>query len=352
MQKIAVALGNADGGEFVVGIADDKDEPDVAKRWKGANQIEDFNGLLQALFDVSPSLDVRVEVLECPGKAGLALRVIVEKGSEVHKTADNTVYVRRGAQSLPLKDPAKILELSFAKGATTYEDQTLSDIPLEEISESKPLQEFLKGFSPRSDPLDYVVNQHLADPKTWHPKVAAALLFHPAPHAVVPRKCSVKIARYATKEDDPEREHLVSVETLSAPLYDLIQQAINRVTEVISEIEVWTSSGMKSVEYPKEAIWEVVVNALIHRDYSISDDTMVYIYDNRVEVVSPGRLPGYVTVENILDARYSRNPKVVRSLAWYKDPPNKDLGEGLNTTFQKMKDWKLKSPQITEEATT
>ena len=94
---------------------------------------------------------------------------------------------------------------------------------------------------------------------------------------------------------------------------------------------------------------EIIVNALIHRDYSISDDVQIRIFDNRIEVVSPGKLPGYVSVDNILDARYSRNSKIVRNLARYPNPPHKDLGEGLNTAFQKMKEWRLKEPQIVEE---
>ncbi len=75
----------------------------------------------------------------------------------------------------------------------------------------------------------------------------------------------------------------------------------------------------------------------------------ILIFDNRIEVLSPGRLPGYVTTENILDARYSRDPKIVRTLNRYENPPNKDLGEGLNTTFQKMKEFGLKEPQIVED---
>lgn len=117
----------------------------------------------------------------------------------------------------------------------------------------------------------------------------------------------------------------------------------------MSSISVWTPDGLKTLNYPPEAIWEVVVNALIHRDYSISDDVQVLIYNNRIEVLSPGRLPGYVTVENILEARYARNTKIVRTLNRYKEAPNKDLGEGLNTTFQRMKEWGLKQPEIVEE---
>jgi ATP-dependent DNA helicase RecG len=117
----------------------------------------------------------------------------------------------------------------------------------------------------------------------------------------------------------------------------------------MSGIDVWTTQGLKKLAYPPEAIWETIVNAVIHRDYSISDDIHILIFDNRIEIRSPGKLPGYVNVENILDARFSRNSKMVRTLNRYKDPPNKDLGEGLNTTFQKMKEFGLKSPSITEE---
>jgi ATP-dependent DNA helicase RecG len=75
----------------------------------------------------------------------------------------------------------------------------------------------------------------------------------------------------------------------------------------------------------------------------------ILIYNDRVEVKSPGRLPGYVTPENILDVRFSRNPKIVRTLSRYRNAPNKDLGEGLNTAFQQMKDWRLKPPIIVEQ---
>jgi ATP-dependent DNA helicase RecG len=117
----------------------------------------------------------------------------------------------------------------------------------------------------------------------------------------------------------------------------------------MSSIKIWTTKGLKTEEYPPESIWEIVVNAIIHRDYSISDDVQILIFDNRIEVLSPGRLPGYVTTENVLDARYSRNHKIVRTLNRYENPPNKDLGEGLNTAFQKMTEWKLKKPEISED---
>lgn len=349
IQKIGVAFANADGGEFVIGIADDGDEPNPELRWQGTDKIEDLNSQLQALFEVKPSLDLRYEILKCNENSGLVLRIQIEKSSEVHQTADNTVYQRYGAQSLPIKDPQKITELTFAKGASTFEDQLLKEVPTEQITDSHELAAFLKDYSPKTDSLEFCINQNLLDYRTWEPRVASTLLFHQCPSAVIPRKCALKITRYETKEDDPEREHLAEQVTVEGPLYRVIHDAIDAIRKIMGAVSIWTSEGLKNAEYPPEAVWEVLVNAVIHRDYSISDDTQVLIYDNRIEILSPGRLPGYVTVDNILDARFSRNPKIVRTLNRYKNAPNKDLGEGLNTAFQKMKEWGLKNPDISEE---
>lgn len=72
------------------------------------------------------------------------------------------------------------------------------------------------------------------------------------------------------------------------------------------------------------------------------------IYDNRIEVESPGKLPAHITPRNILDERFARNPKIVRLVNKFPDPPNKDVGEGLNTAFLAMKQLRLRDPEITE----
>jgi ATP-dependent DNA helicase RecG len=239
--------------------------------------------------------------------------------------------------------------LAYAKGASSFEDMSLTEALAEDIVDSPALKAFLDGYSPRTDPLDLALNRNLVDRRTFKPKVAGILLFSTEPAVLMPRKCSVRIARYETKEDDPERDQLGQLETVEGPIYDLIHLAVGRVTEIMSAIKVWTVDGPKAMMYPPETLWEIVVNAIIHRDYSISDDVQIHIFDNRIEVLSPGRLPAFVNKDNILDVRYARNPRIVGILSRYKDAPNKDIGEGLNTAFQKMKDWKLKSPEIIDE---
>ncbi len=282
------------------------------------------------------------------GKDGCVLQVTIEKSLTVHETASGDVYLRKGAQSLKL-DPKQIQELSFAKGATTFEDYPLPSVPPDEIVDSVELANFLKAYAPHTAPYDFAFGQNLIDRKSFDPRVAGILLFSSSPSAFVPRKCAVRITRYKTREEDPERDHLELSIALEGPLYSLIKNTVAKVTEIMSTVSVWTTAGLQTLQYPPEAIWEIIANAFIHRDYSISDDVQIMIFDDRISVISPGKLPGYVTPENILSARFSRNSKIVRTLAKYPDPPNKDLGEGLNTAFQRMKDWKLRPPSIEEQ---
>lgn len=349
LQKHGVAFANADGGTLILGIRDDSDEPDPEKRWDGAVDPEEYNQHLQSLFNLNPTLPFRYDFVSCSELGGIILRIYIDKSQHVCQTGDGSVYQRVGAQSLPIKENHRITELSFAKGGVSYENTKIDSLKAEDVAESPVLVDFCKSLPAEADPLAYCVNEGLVDRNDWTPLAAGVLLYTENPQSSFPTRCEVRIVFYDTREDQPEREHLKINETVSGNLYDLIHRSVNRISEIMSGIRILTTSGLAKVKYPPEAIWEILVNAVIHRDYSISDDVIVKIFQNRIEVHSPGKLPGFVTVNNILDVRYSRNPKIVKNLHRYPEPPNKDLGEGLNTAFQKMKDFRLHPPEIKEE---
>jgi ATP-dependent DNA helicase RecG len=251
-----------------------------------------------------------------------------------------------GASSLPVKNANEVTQLAFGKGAVSYENMRLESARPEDVVDSEELGVLTDGIKERPDPLSFSVNEGIIDREDFVPLVAGALLFAENPQGLIPTRCECRIVFYDTREESPEREHLKINETISGPLYRQIHAVVDRVSDILSGISILTPSGLAKVHYPHEAIWEIVTNAIIHRDYSIADDIQIVIYQDRVEVISPGALPAFVNLENILDVRYSRNPKIVRSLRRYPDPPNQDLGEGLNTAFQKMEEQRLKPPQI------
>ncbi len=98
------------------------------------------------------------------------------------------------------------------------------------------------------------------------------------------------------------------------------------------------------------ALHEIITNAVLHRDYTAADDIHIRIFDNRVEVVSPGTFPLglHFTPSNILTERFARNGVIVRLINKFPNPPNEDVGEGLNTAFQAMREMELRLPVVTQ----
>lgn len=351
IQKIAVAFANADGGEFVVGILDAKQAPNPEDRWEGLASVEQLNFVFQNLLETNPQVPHQPEILQ-KEDGTIALRVYVEKSERVHRTAAGKVYVRKGAQSLPLTEHDEIQALAYAKGESSYEDTIVTGATAEDIFETNEMLGFLRDYSPATDPIDFTINQNLVDRQSYDPRTAGILLFSDNPVPLLPRRCGIRISRYETDQEVPEREHLKEQHSVEGPLYRQIHEAGGRITHIMESVSVMGPNGLVPAKYPPETIWEILVNAVIHRDYSISDDIHVLIYNNRIEIISPGRLPGYVTIDNILDSRFSRNSKIVRTLNKYRNPPNRDMGEGINTAFQKMEEFRLQKPVIDERNNT
>lgn len=163
----------------------------------------------------------------------------------------------------------------------------------------------------------------------------------------MPKRSSIKIFRYKTS-GEADRDTLAGQPiTIEGCAYRQIYDAVAKTKEIIETIKK-VGAGFEMIEYPEETLHEIITNAVLHRDYSIATDIQIRIFDNRVEVESPGKLPGHVTVANILTTQAARNPKIVRLINKFPDAPNKDVGEGLNTAFDAMTKLRLKVPQIEE----
>jgi ATP-dependent DNA helicase RecG len=198
---------------------------------------------------------------------------------------------------------------------------------------------------PTGEPDEWLRKQNLlVDGK---PTAAGVLLFSDEPQNALPKRSGIKIYQYKTKEDEGSRDTLAfDPITVEGSVYEQIRTAVRATKDVIEKMKRLGDAKLEGIEYPDETLHEIITNAVLHRDYSIAADVHVRIYDNRIEVESPGRLPGHITLENILTEQSARSPKIVRLINKFPDPPNKDVGEGLNTAFEAMKKLRLKEPVI------
>lgn len=137
--------------------------------------------------------------------------------------------------------------------------------------------------------------------------------------------------------------------TINGDVENVIDKTISQVSKYIDGASFKDAGRVVQLNYPAEALKEILVNAVIHRDYSLNDDIHVRVFDNRVEIQSPGKLPGYMTLKNLYDERFSRNPNVVRMLHNLPNPVNHDIGEGLDTAKNELKKAGLLDPVFSEK---
>jgi ATP-dependent DNA helicase RecG len=103
------------------------------------------------------------------------------------------------------------------------------------------------------------------------------------------------------------------------------------------------------LEYPPKAVREAIVNAVAHRDYSLrGDEIRISTFSDRIEIYSPGRLPGHVTVDNIVEERFSRNQVIVQGLSDMGFVER--LGYGIDRMIKLMLNEGLPAPESRETA--
>lgn len=350
LTEFVSAFANAAGGDIYIGIDERESDDQKVRSWRGFADVEAGNAHLHTVEAMKPlGGHYLAEFLRCDGMPGLVLHLEVLKTRDIIMASDGHVYRRKGAQKFRLEKPEDIERLRLDKGIISFEDNTVNTA-LENVTNSNVIIEFMLGVIPTGEPEAWLKKQELL--VSGKPTVAATLLFHDEPQSALPKRSAIKIYRYKTKEEEGQRETLAfDPITVEGCAYDLIYKAVEESKKIIETVKKMTEKGLEPVTYPHETLHEIITNAVLHRDYSIASDIQIRIYDNRVEVQSPGKLPGHVTTDNILDEQAARNGRMVRLINKFPNPPNKDVGEGLNTAFNAMTALKLKEPVIEETDT-
>ena len=181
--------------------------------------------------------------------------------------------------------------------------------------------------------------------------VAGVLLFAANPTRFLPG-ARLRFLRYeGVRAEVGTAMNIVKQEYIEGPLVKLL----NRTLDVVgAQLRDFTAlHPLEGVfvtvqEYPKFAWQEGVVNAVTHRAYNIhGDDIRIEMFDDRLLIRSPGKIPKMVDKNNIRESRYSRNPRIARALTeigWVRE-----LGEGVKRIYQEMEGAYL-PPPVYEEA--
>lgn len=352
------AFANTEGGVLALGVADEKQGKGVARLFgiqENPEALDELSRKVRTQYH-PPIETIRFLRLPCPlrdGSAGHVVLVQVPQSDKVHSIVDDGTWTRLTAGNREMT-ASEIAELSYRRGVRSSESEPVPvDWPL---LDTPVWAEFAKerGFG-RVRPLpEQMAQLGLAEKVAgeWLPRRAAVLLFAEEPGGLLAAqgtRAEIRLMVYQGKSAEAGAKPNMKKppRTLRGPLIRLIDDTVRVVLDELSSGVELASSGFKAQHrYPERVVKEAIVNAVIHRDYRLNRDILIRIFDDRLEVDSPGVFPGAITPANIAKAgSKARNPLIAKTLRDFSQPPNFDLNEGVPMMFAEMSAAHLYPPQ-------
>jgi len=358
--KTVCAFANTKGGWLLLGVED-------ANKAKGHQRIVGVGENPEAVDELLRKLDTyflppiegilgfRMPVKIFDGTDGEVVALQIKPSDKVHSIMDDGTWERYSASNREM-NAAEITELSYRRGVRSAESEPV-DVDFD-LLDTDTWRLYLRGrgIAPTGLP-DQLFRIGLAKKYNGElrPTRAAVLLFANHPGSLLAgngTRADVRIFHYIGNQvGTGEVPNLKKPpKTLSGPLYRLIAQTHAYLLEELAEGLTLAASGFRTTHrYPERVLKEAVTNALIHRDYRLNKDVLVRIFDNRIEVSSPGLFPGRITPATIRNAgTFARNPLIATNLREFPDPPNVDAGEGVRMMFDLMHKEEMYPPQYRE----
>jgi ATP-dependent DNA helicase RecG len=303
-----VGMANADGGVIVFGLAEG--------RVQGVDAYPaNVNELMQAGLDRAiPPIHTQCELMDCvrdDGKLDHLLIMIIAPSEQPHSTTSDVMYLRVGDETRKLSFIQR-QELVFDKGQGQFEARTAPRSSRSDLDDGL-VDDYTRDID-GSDPTR-VLQARGALTREQQPTYAGILLFGRDPQEFLP-EAYVRVLRYrGTERGAGSTQLLVSDARALGHLPRQLRRAREAVLEVQPVRRALRGDRFTSVPLIPEDAWlEGIVNAVIHRSYSLGGDHIrVDVFDDRIEIESPGRFPGLVDVTDPRQiARFARNPRIAR----------------------------------------
>lgn len=350
LAAIISSFANASGGLVVIGIEDNGDITGFKN--VGEHKVGTFEKVLSSsYFKTIPKC--YFEIVEVKNKNDELDKIILfhieASSNKVIRTAKDEVYLRQGDSSNKL-DSGQVKILEYERNEMIFEDEIVKRATLDDIDEEM-IELYKKELNTNNSTYDvlkarkFLIQEDGQDYLTH----AGVLLFARDPSLFLP-SARVRVIRVEGNEMLTGTEmNIVKDVTFSLPLYKVISETEEFIKTQLREFNHLGKDGkfVSIPEYPEFAWKEGLVNAVCHRDYSISGEHIkVILYDDRLEIISPGKLPGLITLDTMKVERFSRNPQISRVLTDLKLV--QELNEGVKRIYKEMTDFFLDEPEFSE----
>lgn len=341
-----VALANAEGGVLIVGMHNG-----VVEGLKSS--LGRLSELKQAALDFTvPPVRAKVDQVGCINSSGEMDSIVViriDPSEQVHELKDGECFLRVGDESRRLRHDQR-QELEYDKGQSQYDGRAVPEVGMDALSASR-LADYRDAAGATGTTTQLLRARSLLTRKDEVTN-ACYLLFADHPQDQFP-EAYVRVLKYGAVERGTGSRLTIEDEQdfrVEGPIPETIDRAAAIIDPLVPRRRALRESGRFESEpiVPRAAWLEGLVNAVIHRSYSLAGDHIrVEIFPDRVEIESPGRFPGLADPNRPLDiSRFARNPRIARVCADLRI--GQELGEGIKRIFDEMRRGGLTDPVYTQ----
>jgi len=321
LAKSIVCFANTDGGQLIIGISNSGDIVGVEDLDEAVRKIDDV-----AFNRCEPPISILPETVDMDGKIILIIN-IPKGGQRPYRTRSGLRYIRSGnrCRQLSWEEERRLFQ---ASGSIYYDETPISKAPLGSL-DADYFKYFLEKYldiSPKEGLIEsYLENLKVITNKK-KPTLAGILFFGENPQQFIP--FAKIIAAYVPGKD-------ISIppldrKDLDGKIPDILENSLKFLRLYLKEEH--RIKGFEPEFYPElpeEVLREGIVNAIAHRDWTINAPIRLFIFEDRIEIKTPGRLPNTVTIESmkIAGCHVLRNPTLYNLL--YKVGMVTDIGSGV-----------------------
>lgn len=348
LAEALVALANAHGGLVLLGVS-------ASGKVSGLEDTDEARGALQALVQEAGLLATPPLILPLAGFIsvdGKTAGVAQVPPGMPHAYSLNGRYLTRTGANNRLLSASELTALLLSRSEAGFESRPVPGASLAEldIDAVQAYVDMLPGLVGEGWQRVLATRGCLAaspdgtgEPSALTPTYAGILLFGRQPQRYL-RNAQITLIRYpgTTMGDEFVRDDA------GGTLPEQIRRAETFVTANMRRgMRISGMARTEASEYPLPVVREAIVNAVAHRDYAIrGDNVRVLMFGDRMEIYSPGRLPGHVTLDNLLTERFSRNEAIVQALSDLGFVER--LGYGIDRMIAAMNDAGLPVPAFEE----
>jgi len=322
-----VAFANLHGGIILIGI-EDKTGKINGLSFKEIQKHNEFV-VNAANNNIKPELFVETEQISVDRQI-IMLVQIPEGLNKPYKDKNGVIWIKNGSDKRRVTSNEELARLLQA-GKNIFADEqmiqttTYSDFDKDKFKKyiekryQKPISDLSGDIRKLAANSNLIKNEHLT--------LTGLLLFGKNAQLHKPL-FTIKCVAFADNEAS-STNYLDKEQDITGNLKEVFDKSMNFIIRNLHKKQTGTSfNSTPELEIPPEVFEELLVNALIHRDYFINSVVKVFIFPNRIEIISPGKLPNSLTVENILNGiSIPRNP-TLQSIAQIILPYS-GLGTGL-----------------------